>query len=70
MSVIADGSIDLDLDLVLDLDLDLRVGEAHTPGSHAGRVILYRATQRAPLTVRDTICRRSTRRMPRPSPIT
>ncbi|MEU1275521.1 acyltransferase domain-containing protein [Streptomyces sp. NPDC005799] len=34
-----------------DSYLDLRAGEAHTPGSYAGRVILYRATERAPHTV-------------------
>ncbi|WP_157876692.1 alpha/beta fold hydrolase, partial [Streptomyces graminilatus] len=33
--------------------LDLRTGEAHTPGSYDGRVILYRATEPAPHTVRD-----------------
>ncbi|WP_371548877.1 type I polyketide synthase [Streptomyces sp. NBC_00554] len=33
--------------------LDLRIGEAHTPGPYAGRVILYRATEPAPHTVRD-----------------
>jgi thioesterase domain-containing protein len=33
--------------------LDLRIGEAHTPGRYAGRVILYRATEPAPHTVRD-----------------
>ncbi|MFD9430910.1 beta-ketoacyl synthase N-terminal-like domain-containing protein [Streptomyces sp. NPDC060002] len=33
--------------------LDLRVGEAHRPGRHDGRVILYRATEPAPHTVRD-----------------
>lgn len=36
-----------------DSYLDLRAGEAHTPGSYDGRVILYRATGRAPQTVRD-----------------
>ncbi|WP_328743823.1 acyltransferase domain-containing protein [Streptomyces sp. NBC_00285] len=33
--------------------LDLRTGEAHTPRSYDGRVILYRATEPAPHTVRD-----------------
>jgi phthiocerol/phenolphthiocerol synthesis type-I polyketide synthase A len=33
--------------------LDMRIGEAHTPGRYDGRVILYRATQPAPHTVRD-----------------
>ncbi|WP_405946457.1 type I polyketide synthase [Streptomyces prunicolor] len=33
--------------------LDLRTGEAHTPWSYDGRVILYRATEPAPHTVRD-----------------
>ncbi|MFI5472640.1 acyltransferase domain-containing protein [Streptomyces cacaoi] len=33
--------------------LDLRVGEAHRPGRHDGRVVLYRATEPAPHTVRD-----------------
>ncbi|MFD9390068.1 beta-ketoacyl synthase N-terminal-like domain-containing protein [Streptomyces sp. NPDC060000] len=33
--------------------LDLRVGEAHRPGPHDGRVVLYRATGPAPHTVRD-----------------
>ncbi|MFJ9019632.1 acyltransferase domain-containing protein [Streptomyces sp. NPDC102259] len=33
--------------------LDLRVGEAHRPGRHEGRVVLYRATEPAPHTVRD-----------------
>ncbi|MGR6968048.1 acyltransferase domain-containing protein [Streptomyces cynarae] len=33
--------------------LDLRVGEAHRPGRYDGRVVLYRATDAAPHTVRD-----------------
>ncbi|MGW2635731.1 acyltransferase domain-containing protein [Streptomyces sp. NPDC001348] len=33
--------------------LDLRIGEAHQPGRHEGRVVLYRATEPAPHTVRD-----------------
>ncbi|WP_030042693.1 thioesterase domain-containing protein, partial [Streptomyces resistomycificus] len=33
--------------------LDLRAGEAHRPGTHDGRVVLYRATEPAPHTVRD-----------------
>ncbi|MGJ5803581.1 beta-ketoacyl synthase N-terminal-like domain-containing protein [Streptomyces europaeiscabiei] len=33
--------------------LDLRIGEAHRPGRHGGRVVLYRATEPAPHTVRD-----------------
>ncbi|MGW0876172.1 acyltransferase domain-containing protein [Streptomyces sp. NPDC002740] len=33
--------------------LDLRVGEAHRPRPHGGRVVLYRATGPAPHTVRD-----------------
>nr|WP_324605706.1 acyltransferase domain-containing protein [Streptomyces ipomoeae] len=33
--------------------LDLRIGEAHRPGRHDGRVVLYRATDPAPHTVRD-----------------
>ncbi|MDL5205684.1 type I polyketide synthase [Streptomyces sp. ALI-76-A] len=33
--------------------LDLRTGEAHRPGRHDGRVILYRAGEPAPHTVRD-----------------
>lgn len=33
--------------------LDLRIGEAHRPGRYDGRVVLYRATQAAPHTVRD-----------------
>jgi phthiocerol/phenolphthiocerol synthesis type-I polyketide synthase A len=36
-----------------DSYLDLRAGEAHTPRPYDGRVILYRATERAPHTVRD-----------------
>ncbi|MGW3103334.1 acyltransferase domain-containing protein [Streptomyces sp. NPDC001100] len=33
--------------------LDLRIGEAHRPGRYEGRVVLYRATETAPHTVRD-----------------
>ncbi|MEV5437624.1 type I polyketide synthase [Streptomyces sp. NPDC052682] len=33
--------------------LDLRIGEAHQPGRYDGRVVLYRATEPAPHTVRD-----------------
>ena len=33
--------------------LDLRIGEAHRPGRHEGRVVLYRASEPAPHTVRD-----------------
>ncbi|MDX2781008.1 alpha/beta fold hydrolase, partial [Streptomyces caniscabiei] len=33
--------------------VDLRIGEAHRPGRHAGRVVLYRASEPAPHTVRD-----------------
>ncbi|MFR0354291.1 acyltransferase domain-containing protein [Streptomyces sediminimaris] len=33
--------------------LDLRCGEAHRPGRYDGRVVLYRAAQPAPHTVRD-----------------
>ena len=33
--------------------LDLRAGEAHRPGRHDGPVVLYRATEPAPHTVRD-----------------
>ncbi|WP_405856557.1 acyltransferase domain-containing protein [Streptomyces sp. NBC_01515] len=33
--------------------LDLRIGEAHQPGPYEGRVVLYRATEPAPHTVRD-----------------
>ncbi|MFI6622152.1 acyltransferase domain-containing protein [Streptomyces sp. NPDC050528] len=33
--------------------LDLRIGEAHQPGRYEGRVVLYRATEPAPRTVRD-----------------
>ncbi|WP_425247328.1 acyltransferase domain-containing protein [Streptomyces sp. NEAU-NA10] len=33
--------------------LDLRIGEAHRPGRHDGRVVLFRATEPAPHTVRD-----------------
>lgn len=36
-----------------DSYLDLRTGEAHTPRPYDGRVILYRATEPAPHTVRD-----------------
>ncbi|MFC8124059.1 acyltransferase domain-containing protein [Streptomyces sp. NPDC057302] len=34
--------------------LDLRSGERHEPGPYAGRTLLYRATEPAPHTVRDT----------------
>ena len=37
-----------------DSYLDLRSGERHTPGRYAGRTLLYRATEPAPHTVRDT----------------
>ncbi|MGW0824446.1 beta-ketoacyl synthase N-terminal-like domain-containing protein [Streptomyces sp. NPDC002845] len=33
--------------------LDLSIGEAHRPGRYDGRVVLYRATEPAPHTVRD-----------------
>ncbi|MFJ8532138.1 beta-ketoacyl synthase N-terminal-like domain-containing protein [Streptomyces sp. NPDC093591] len=33
--------------------LDLRIGEAHRPGGYDGRVLLYRAGEPAPHTVRD-----------------
>ncbi|MFF4508852.1 acyltransferase domain-containing protein [Streptomyces sp. NPDC001401] len=33
--------------------LDLRIGEAHRPGRYDGRVVLYRAVEPAPHTVRD-----------------
>ncbi|MFE2420624.1 acyltransferase domain-containing protein [Streptomyces hokutonensis] len=33
--------------------LDLRIGEAHQPGRYEGRVVLYRAMEPAPHTVRD-----------------
>ncbi|MFF7652807.1 beta-ketoacyl synthase N-terminal-like domain-containing protein [Streptomyces sp. NPDC007983] len=33
--------------------LDLRIGDAHRPGRHDGRVVLYRAGEPAPHTVRD-----------------
>jgi phthiocerol/phenolphthiocerol synthesis type-I polyketide synthase A len=33
--------------------LDLRIGEAHRPGRHDGRVVLFRAGEPAPHTVRD-----------------
>jgi phthiocerol/phenolphthiocerol synthesis type-I polyketide synthase A len=33
--------------------LDLRIGEAHRPGRYEGRVVLYRAMEPAPHTVRD-----------------
>lgn len=36
-----------------DSYLDLRTGEAHTPRPYDGRVILYRASEPAPHTVRD-----------------
>ncbi|MFD4474979.1 acyltransferase domain-containing protein [Streptomyces sp. NPDC058471] len=34
--------------------LDLRSGERHRPGPYSGRTLLYRATEPAPHTVRDT----------------
>lgn len=34
--------------------LDLRSGERHTPGPYPGRTLLYRASEPAPHTVRDT----------------
>jgi len=37
-----------------DSYLDLRSGERHTPGRYLGRTLLYRATDPAPHTVRDT----------------
>ena len=37
-----------------DSYLDLRSGERHTPAGYAGRTLLYRATEPAPHTVRDT----------------
>jgi thioesterase domain-containing protein len=33
--------------------LDLKIGEAHRPGRYDGPVVLYRATEPAPHTVRD-----------------
>lgn len=42
-----------------DSYLDLRTGEAHTPRPYDGRVILYRATEPAPHTVRDPAYERS-----------
>ncbi len=33
--------------------VDLRIGEAHRPGRHDARVVLYRASEPAPHTVRD-----------------
>jgi polyketide synthase 13 len=33
--------------------LDMGIGEAHRPGGHGGPVVLYRATEPAPHTVRD-----------------
>ncbi|WP_417198375.1 alpha/beta fold hydrolase [Streptomyces stelliscabiei] len=41
------------LDHQRDSYLDLRIGEAHRPGRYDGRVLLYRATEPAPHTVRD-----------------
>ncbi|MDH6572631.1 phthiocerol/phenolphthiocerol synthesis type-I polyketide synthase A [Streptomyces sp. SAI-117] len=41
--------------------LDLRIGEAHEPGRHDGRVVLYRATEPAPHTVRDPAYERDDR---------
>jgi polyketide synthase 13 len=37
-----------------DSYLDLRSGERHTPAPYLGRTVLYRATEAAPHTVRDT----------------
>jgi thioesterase domain-containing protein len=37
-----------------DSYLDLRSGERHTPAGYTGRTLLYRATEPAPHTVRDT----------------
>ncbi|MEU9328331.1 type I polyketide synthase [Streptomyces canus] len=41
--------------------LDLRIGEAHRPGRHDGRVVLYRAMEPAPHTVRDPAYERDDR---------
>ncbi|MER6287046.1 beta-ketoacyl synthase N-terminal-like domain-containing protein [Streptomyces sviceus] len=41
--------------------LDLRIGEAHRPGRYDGRVVLYRATEAAPHTVRDPAYERDDR---------
>ncbi|MFI2038195.1 acyltransferase domain-containing protein [Streptomyces bottropensis] len=41
------------LDHQRDSYLDLRIGEAHRPGRYDGQVVLYRATEPAPHTVRD-----------------
>ncbi|MFF7952484.1 beta-ketoacyl synthase N-terminal-like domain-containing protein [Streptomyces griseorubiginosus] len=41
--------------------LDLRIGEAHRPGRHDGPVVLYRATDPAPHTVRDPAYERDDR---------
>ncbi|MFF7051438.1 beta-ketoacyl synthase N-terminal-like domain-containing protein [Streptomyces griseorubiginosus] len=41
--------------------LDLRIGEAHRPGRHNGPVVLYRATEPAPHTVRDPAYERDDR---------
>ncbi|MGC0335540.1 beta-ketoacyl synthase N-terminal-like domain-containing protein [Streptomyces sp. SLBN-8D4] len=41
--------------------LDLRIGEAHRPGRHDGRVVLYRATEPAPHTVHDPAYERDDR---------
>jgi acyl transferase domain-containing protein/thioesterase domain-containing protein len=42
------------LDHQRDSYLDLRSGERHSPGRYVGRTLLYRATEPAPHTVRDT----------------
>lgn len=41
--------------------LDLRIGEAHRPGRYDGQVVLYRATEPAPHTVRDPAYERDDR---------
>ncbi|WP_028809752.1 type I polyketide synthase [Streptomyces sp. 351MFTsu5.1] len=41
--------------------LDLRIGEAHRPGRYDGPVVLYRATEPAPHTVRDPAYERDDR---------
>ncbi|MFF1308020.1 beta-ketoacyl synthase N-terminal-like domain-containing protein [Streptomyces sp. NPDC058307] len=41
--------------------LDLRIGEAHRPGRYDGRVVLFRATEPAPHTVRDPAYERDDR---------
>ncbi|ANS70237.1 polyketide synthase [Streptomyces lincolnensis] len=44
-----------------DSYLDLRTGEAHRPGRYEGRVVLYRAGETAPHTVRDPAYERDDR---------